>query len=155
MDWAWRLRGVIDRLIGGAGLRRGRRHATELRVGDALDFWRVEAVEQNRMLRLRAEMKVPGRAWLQFEVDQLDAGRTLLAQSAYFAPRGLFGFLYWYVLYPIHALIFSGMIRALSIEAVKNEESGTVRQQHIIDGTLASIPIENRPQVKVKSRTSK
>jgi uncharacterized protein YbjT (DUF2867 family) len=155
MDWAWRLRGVIDRLVGGAGLRRGRRHPTEVRVGDALDFWRVEAVEQNHMLRLRAEMKVPGRAWLQFEVDQLDADRSFLAQSAYFAPRGLFGFLYWYVLYPLHALIFSGMIRALSIEAVKNEESGTVGQQHIIDGTLASIPIENRPQVKVKSRTSK
>jgi len=116
-NWAWRLRGVMDRLIGGVGLRRGRRHPSEVRVGDALDFWRVEAVEPGRMLRLRAEMKVPGDAWLQFEIGPQSQGETLLLQTAFFAPKGLLGFLYWYVLYPIHGLIFSGMIRNLARQA--------------------------------------
>jgi hypothetical protein len=100
-DWAWGLRGAADRLVGGVGLRRGRRDPVDLRVGDALDFWRVEAVEPGRLLRLRAEMKVPGSAWLQFE--------TL--------PRGLPGLAYWYGLYPLHGRIFSGMIAALAAEA--------------------------------------
>ena len=112
-EWAWRLRGAIDRLLGGVGLRRGRRHPTKVRVGDAIDFWRVEDVQPGELLRLRAEMKVPGRAWLQFEVDSLEDGQSRLSQTAYFAPKGLAGFLYWYVLYPIHGLIFSGMIREL------------------------------------------
>jgi len=116
-NWAWRLRGVMDRLIGGVGLRRGRRHPSEVRVGDVLDFWRVEAVEPGRMLRLRAEMKVPGDAWLQFEIGPQSQGETLLLQTAFFAPKGLLGFLYWYVLYPIHGLIFSGMIRNLARQA--------------------------------------
>jgi len=110
MDWAWQVRGWIDRLLGGAGLRRGRRDPDELRVGDALDFWRVEAVEPGRLLRLRAEMKVPGRAWLQFQVVPREGGGTLLQQTAFFAPRGLLGWAYWYGLYPFHALIFSGLI---------------------------------------------
>ncbi len=113
-NWAWRLRGVMDRLIGGVGLRRGRRHPNDVRAGDALDFWRVEAVEPDRMFRLRAEMKVPGDAWLQFEARPQSEGETLLLQTAFFAPKGLSGFLYWYVLYPIHGLIFSGMIRNLA-----------------------------------------
>jgi uncharacterized protein YbjT (DUF2867 family) len=113
-NWAWRLRGVQDRLIGGVGLRRGRRHPNDVRAGDALDFWRVEAVEPDRMLRLRAEMKVPGDAWLQFEARSQSEGETLLLQTAFFAPKGLSGFLYWYLLYPIHGLIFSGMIRNLA-----------------------------------------
>ena len=112
-DWAWRIRGAFDRLLGGVGLRRGRRDPDEVRVGDALDFWRVETVEPNKLLRLRAEMKVPGRAWLQFETHPLEKGYTQLVQTAYFAPKGLFGFLYWYGLYPIHGLIFSGLIREL------------------------------------------
>jgi uncharacterized protein YbjT (DUF2867 family) len=116
-NWAWRLRGLFDRLIGGVGLRRGRRHPDDVRVGDALDFWRVEAVEPDRLLRLRAEMKVPGDAWLQFEAKPHVEEETLLVQSAFFAPRGLFGFLYWYLLYPIHGLIFSGMIRNLARSA--------------------------------------
>jgi uncharacterized protein YbjT (DUF2867 family)/uncharacterized protein YndB with AHSA1/START domain len=110
MDWAWRLRGFVDRLFGGAGLRRGRRDADHLRVGDALDFWRVEAVEPDHLLRLRAEMKVPGRAWLQFDAAPQSDGTTLLSQTAFFAPKGLFGWLYWYALYPVHALIFSGLV---------------------------------------------
>lgn len=107
-DVLWRLRGVLDRLVGGVGFRRGRRAARELRVGDTVDFWRVEAIEPERLLRLRAEMKVPGRAWLEFRIapsGQDDA--TILHQNAYFAPRGLAGLIYWYALYPIHRRIFS------------------------------------------------
>ncbi len=115
-DWAWRLRGALDRLVGGVGLRRGRRDPQDLRVGDALDFWRVEAVEPGRLLRLRAEMKVPGAAWLQFETLPADDG-TMLVQTAYFAPKGLAGLAYWYGLYPVHGAIFSGMIAALADEA--------------------------------------
>ncbi|MBN2470143.1 MAG: SDR family oxidoreductase, partial [Anaerolineae bacterium] len=113
-NWAWRLRGIADRLVGGVGFRRGRRDPHHVRVGDALDFWRVEAVEADRLLRLRAEMKVPGRAWLQFKAEPLEDGQTRLVQTAFFAPKGLFGLLYWYVLYPVHGLIFSGLIDRLA-----------------------------------------
>ncbi len=118
-DWAWYLRGLLDRMVGGVGLRRGRRHPTEVRVGDALDFWRIEAVEPDRLLRLRAEMKVPGRAWLQFKAEPQEDGSTQLVQTAFFASKGLFGLLYWYILYPLHSLIFSGMIRKLAQRAEK------------------------------------
>ena len=116
MGWTWRVRGALDRLVGGVGMRRGRRDPVDLRPGDALDFWRVEAVEPPTLLRLRAEMKVPGRAWLQFEVRE-DEGQSVLAQTAFFAPKGLAGLLYWYVLYPVHALIFSGLVRRLAARA--------------------------------------
>jgi uncharacterized protein YbjT (DUF2867 family) len=124
MNWAWRFRGAMDRSIGGVGMRRGRRDPYTLRVGDALDFWRVEAVEPDHLIRLRAEMKVPGDAWLQFEAIPVEDSKTRLTQTAYFASKGLLGLLYWYVLYPIHGVIFSGMIRALSEEA---EEMATRR----------------------------
>lgn len=117
MNWAWQVRGAMDRLAGGVGMRRGRRDPDDLRVGEALDFWRVEAVEPGRLVRLRAEMKVPGRAWLQFQAQPQEGGGTLLSQTAFFAPRGLLGLAYWYVLYPAHALIFSGMIRRLADRA--------------------------------------
>lgn len=118
MNWAWRFRGAIDRLFGGVGLRRGRRDGGDVRVGEALDFWRVEAVDPGRMMRLRAEMKVPGSAWLQFEIKIQDRDlRPLLAQTAFFAPRGLLGLIYWYGIYPIHALIFRGMIKRLAERA--------------------------------------
>jgi uncharacterized protein YbjT (DUF2867 family) len=117
MDWAWQLRGALDRLLGGVGLRRGRRDPCEVRVGDALDFWRVEAVEPGRALRLRAEMKVPGRAWLEFRVEPSGAGGSLLSQTAFFAPRGLAGLAYWHALYPIHALIFSGLVERIARRA--------------------------------------
>jgi uncharacterized protein YbjT (DUF2867 family)/uncharacterized protein YndB with AHSA1/START domain len=116
-NWTWRVRGMMDRFVGGVGMRRGRRDPDDLRVGDALDFWRVEAVEPNHLLRLRAEMKVPGDAWLQFEATPSSNSKTRLTQTAYFASKGLSGLLYWYVLYPIHGVIFSGMIRELSEEA--------------------------------------
>jgi uncharacterized protein YbjT (DUF2867 family) len=118
LNLAWALRGFLDRLVGGAGLRRGRRHSDQLRAGDALDFWRVEAVEPGRLLRLRAEMKVPGEAWLQFEVAPHEGDQTLLSQTAFFAPKGLFGLLYWYALYPVHALIFSGLVDRIARRAV-------------------------------------
>jgi hypothetical protein len=117
MNWAWQVRGFLDRLVGGVGMRRGRRHPQHLRVGDAVDFWRVEAIEPGRLVRLRAEMRVPGRAWLEFQARTQDDGRTLVAQTAFFAPRGLFGLLYWYSLYPMHGLIFGGMIRAIGRRA--------------------------------------
>jgi len=117
LDWAWQLRGLVDRLCGGVGMRRGRRDPEALRVGDPLDFWRVEAVEPGRLIRLRAEMRVPGRAWLEFKALPQPDGRTLLTQTAFFEPKGLFGLLYWYALYPVHALIFSGLIRRLCEQA--------------------------------------
>lgn len=119
MNWAWEIRGAMDRLVGGVGLRRGRRDPDEVRVGDALDFWRVEAVEPDHLLRLRAEMKVPGRAWLQFQIQEQNNDQSLLSQTAFFAPKGLSGLLYWYLLYPFHSLIFSGMIRKVAERAEK------------------------------------
>ncbi len=118
MNWAWEVRGFVDKMLGGVGLRRGRRDPDRLRVGDALDFWRVEAVEPDNLLRLRAEMKVPGKAWLQFQVAAGENDRTILSQTAYFAPKGLMGWLYWYALYPLHALIFSGLIDQIARRAV-------------------------------------
>ncbi|MGC8780563.1 MAG: DUF2867 domain-containing protein [Anaerolineae bacterium] len=118
MNWVWHLRGLIDRLVGGVGMRRGRRDPDHLRVGEALDFWRVEAVEPDHLIRLRAEMKVPGRAWLQFHVHPQGEDRAILSQTAYFAPKGLGGLLYWYLLYPIHKVIFAGMIRKIAERAI-------------------------------------
>ena len=116
-NWTWSLRGMVDRLLGGAGLRRGRRHPDRLRVGDALDFWRVESIEPNRLIRLKAEMKLPGRAWLQYEIRESPTGATQLEQTAAFIPKGLPGLAYWYGLYPVHSWIFSGLIKAIARRA--------------------------------------
>lgn len=118
MDWAWEVRGWLDKLVGGVGTRRGRRHPDELRPGEALDFWRVEAIEAPHLLRLRAEMKVPGKAWLQFESVPQEGGKTCFQITAYFAPRGLGGLIYWYLLWPFHKFIFDGLMRKL-IERAK------------------------------------
>ncbi len=117
LNWTWQVRGWIDKLFGGVGLRRGRRHPDEIHIGDSLDFWRVEALEPGRLIRLRAEMKVLGKAWLEFQSIPQPGGGTLLTQTAYYAPKGIFGFLYWYILYPIHSFIFSGMIRKIGERA--------------------------------------
>lgn len=113
-DWLWRLRGLLDRMVGGVGLRRGRRHPTELRVGDALDFWRVWSVEPNRRLTLMAEMKVPGEAILDIQIQPLSEGQCELRMMSRFLPRGLGGLIYWYSLYPMHVWIFQGMLKALA-----------------------------------------
>ena len=117
----WRLRGLADRLVGGVGMRLGRRDPDQLRVGDALDFWRVEEVRRPTLLRLRAEMKVPGRAWLQYEVTST-GGASHLVQTAFFEPKGLPGLAYWYGLYPIHGLIFRGTVRVLAGRAVRRAD---------------------------------
>ncbi|MDX1646311.1 MAG: DUF2867 domain-containing protein [Longimicrobiales bacterium] len=115
-EWAWEVRGAIDQLFGGPGLRRGRRDPEILYPGEALDFWRVEEYQPDSLLRLRAEMKVPGKAWLQFEAIPEGDG-TRLVQTAFFAPTGFLGWLYWYGIYPVHALIFSDMIEAVARDA--------------------------------------
>ncbi|MGE5463414.1 MAG: SDR family oxidoreductase [Syntrophothermus sp.] len=116
MDWSWAMRGWMDKAVGGVGLRRGRRHPDDIRAGESLDFWRVEEVQPDRLMRLRAEMKLPGKAWLQFESEPKD-GKTLLTVTAYFAPHGLFGFLYWYAMWPFHKFIFDGLTRQVASRA--------------------------------------
>lgn len=111
-NWAWEIRGMIDQLFGGAGLRRGRRHPESVHLGEAVDFWRVATLRPERLLQLKAEMRLPGEAWLEWEVEAIDGGSRLL-QTAYFAPRGLFGRIYWYALLPFHAAIFPRMARGI------------------------------------------
>ena len=111
-NWFWRLRGLLDTVRGGVGLRRGRRDPFDLRTGDTIDFWRVERFEPGRLLRLAAEMKIPGRLWLQFEVDPGEH-RSLVRQTTVFDPAGYVGLAYWYALYPIHHRVFSSMLREI------------------------------------------
>ncbi|MDZ7361496.1 MAG: SDR family oxidoreductase [candidate division KSB1 bacterium] len=118
--WLWHLRGLIDLLCGGVGMRRGRRDPEWPAPGDTVDFWRVEAFEPARLLRLFAEMKLPGRAWLQFEIEK-HGDETKIRQTAIFDPAGMFGLLYWYALYPLHQLVFSGMLRGI-VNAIAKEK---------------------------------
>jgi uncharacterized protein YbjT (DUF2867 family) len=118
--WLWALRGLLDKLVGGIGLRRGRRHPRELAVGDAVDFWRVEQLERPRWLLLVAEMRLPGQAWLEFLIEPRGSG-SLLRQRARFHPRGLLGRLYWYGLMPFHQLIFPRMARRIAAAAVREQ----------------------------------
>jgi uncharacterized protein YbjT (DUF2867 family) len=148
-DILWQLRGLADRMVGGPGLRRSRRHPDQLRPGDILDFWRVEAIEQDKMLRMRAEMLLPGRAWLEFKTEPKtqatddekreqstsDHPQTILTQTAFFKSRGLAGLAYWYGIYFIHRLVFAGMIdgvkrraEAVTQDKVKVQQEGTVPQ---------------------------
>ena len=121
-SWMWTIRGVLDKLAGGVGGNRGRRDPLILLPGDAVDFWRVEEIEQYRMLRLRSEMKLPGRGWLQFETDEVQTDtekrETVLSVHAIFEPHGLRGILYWYVLYPFHLVIFKRMLEEIFQAAV-------------------------------------
>lgn len=116
-DWMWHVRGAIDKVMGGVGMRRGRRHPDELRVGDALDFWRVEQDDRPHEVRLRAEMKVPGTAWLDWQVEALPGGRTRLRQQALFAPKGLWGRAYWYAMVPFHLVIFRRLAHQIVVRA--------------------------------------
>lgn len=108
-NWLWRIRGLLDLLFGGAGMRRGRRDPDRLLAGDTVDFWRVEEIERDHLLRLAAEMRLPGRAWLQFEVEPGGSG-SVIRQTAIFDPVGVLGQLYWYLLYPVHQFVFGGML---------------------------------------------
>ncbi|MFD7655903.1 SDR family oxidoreductase [Actinosynnema sp. NPDC059797] len=119
---AWAVRGWLDRLVGGVGLRRGRRDPRRLHVGEALDWWRVEEVERGRLLRLRAEMRVPGLAWLELQVLPGRAGGSTYRQRAVFVPRGLAGHAYWWLVWPFHGLVFGGMVRNITSEAELTSE---------------------------------
>jgi hypothetical protein len=118
-DFLWKLRGWIDRLVGGPGLRRGRRHPEKISCGQALDFWRVTHVEPNWRLSLHAEMKLPGEALLEFELEPAanESSCTRLIQTARFKPKGLFGLAYWYAVLPLHGIVFRGMLRGIRQEA--------------------------------------
>jgi uncharacterized protein YbjT (DUF2867 family) len=115
----WRIRGLIDLLSGGVGMRRGRADPETPHPGSTLDFWRVELYEPGRLLRLFAEMRAPGRAWLEFRAEP-DGPSTVLRQTAQFEPRGLVGLLYWYLLWPVHELMFRGMLRRLAAAAIRS-----------------------------------
>jgi hypothetical protein len=115
-NFLWWIRGTLDLLVGGVGLRRSRRDPETLSAGDALDFWRVESIEPDHRLHLAAEMKIPGRAWLQFEVEPTSRG-SIVRQTAIFDPAGLAGLLYWYALYPVHLWMFKGMLREIATRA--------------------------------------
>jgi len=115
-NWLWTLRGWLDLLVGGAGMRRGRRDPESLRVGDVVDCWRVEAFEPGRLVRFIAEMNLPGRAWLEFEVEAAGTG-SAIRQTALYDPVGLLGLAYWYMLYPLHQLVFAGMLRGIAERA--------------------------------------
>ena len=125
-NWLWRLRGMLDKLVGGVGLRRGRRHPSELMTGDALDFWRVLYAQPNRRLTLMAEMKVPGEAILDLQVQDIGDSKCELRMVSRFLPRGLAGITYWYALYPFHVIIFKGMLKAI---ARKAGDAGRIRPQ--------------------------
>ena len=112
--WLWRLRGLLDRLIGGVGLGRGRQRAGEILPGDVLDFWRVYAVEPNQRLSLIAEMKLPGQATLEFRIHPVGNNRTELEQIARFRPTGLSGIAYWKAVTPFHAIVFNGMLKGIA-----------------------------------------
>tara|TARA_R110002073_G_scaffold220878_3_gene381027 strand:+ start:4302 stop:5666 length:1365 start_codon:yes stop_codon:yes gene_type:complete len=116
-EWLWKIRGFMDMLIGGVGFRRGRRHANNVHVGDAIDFWRVELIEPNQRLRLAAEMKLPGRGWLDYEVSARPGGGSTIRQTAEFDPAGLFGLFYWYSVWPLHQFVFAGMLRGVAKRA--------------------------------------
>jgi uncharacterized protein YbjT (DUF2867 family) len=128
-NWLWRLRGFLDRLLGGPGMGRGRRDPEDVRYGEALDVWRVTALERDRRLSLRSEMKLPGEALLEFEVELVAGGGSRLTQTARFQPRGLPGLAYWYAVLPLHALVFRGMLRGIRRVAL----------------TLTGIPLTPRP----------
>ena len=133
----WRIRGILDLLFGGVGYRRGRRHPDELVAGDYVDFWRVEAVEPPRRLRLEAEMRLPGRAWLEFEVEPRPDGGSRLRQTAIFEAHGLSGKLYWWLVSPFHHLVFGGLLAGIASRAMRTEP-----------------PVPSEPETDLRARLS-
>jgi hypothetical protein len=124
--WAWELRGLMDKFVGGVGLRRGRRDENTLIEGEALDFWRVEAINRPFLLRLRAEMRMPGLAWLEFVAEKDSSGTgTLITQRALFAPKGLFGHAYWWSVWPMHGLVFPSMVKNMAGPSVRKISKNT------------------------------
>lgn len=113
-NWLWQIRGFLDLVVGGVGVRRGRRDPDQIHAGEPLDCWRVEDVEPGRLLRLAAEMKLPGRAWLEFEITPDGPSKSTIRQTAVFDPIGLFGLCYWYAIYPLHEVVFGGMLRGIA-----------------------------------------
>lgn len=148
-NWLWQLRGFLDLIVGGVGVRRGRRNPESVRPGDTLDFWRVEQYEENRLLRLAAEMKVPGRAWLEFEVTP-DGDQCTIRQTAIFDPVGLSGLAYWYVLYPLHQFVFNGMLRNICREAERHAHRGDSGSQ----GSLVDADVKKQDAASTDKRHS-
>jgi uncharacterized protein YbjT (DUF2867 family) len=128
-NWLWKIRGVVDRLLGGVGMHRGRRDDVDLRVGDVVDCWRVESIEFPYHLTLAAEMKLPGRAWLKYDVQQENGG-ALVTQTAVFDPVGLLGLLYWYLLCVVHHFFFCGMLRKIGLAAEAGAETCVTSREH-------------------------
>ena len=145
-NWFWRLRGLLDSLRGGVGLRRGRRDPQDLRDGDTVDFWRVERLEKGRLMRLAAEMKIPGRLWLQFEVDPGEHD-SLVRQTSVFDPAGYVGLAYWYLLYPVHHRVFGAMMRG--IRKAMDRSPATARGK---TGSCSLRAGSNSPRVAPPSR---
>ncbi|MFW6055663.1 MAG: SDR family oxidoreductase [Thermodesulfobacteriota bacterium] len=140
-DILWILRGFMDRLVGGIGLARGRRSSKDLRVGDALDFWRVLRIEENKRLQLLAEMKLPGEAVLELTLDDLGQDRCDVRLITRFMPRGLLGLAYWYSIYPLHGLVFKGMLKSLALASQAKIISGP----ESFDRSRESCPLPNKP----------
>ena len=138
-DYLWRLRGFLDQLVGGPGLRRGRREPERLGYGDALDFWRVTGIEADRHLALRAEMKLPGEALLTFDLDPGEGERTLLVQTARFLPKGLLGLAYWYAVLPLHGIVFRGMLRGIQRSA---EDAAAEGRRVEVEGASPAPPAQ-------------
>lgn len=139
-DQLWRLRGMVDKMMGGIGLRRGRRHPTDIGVGDALDFWRVLEVKEAQRLVLLAEMKVPGEALLEFEILPMGNNQVTLQMLSRFLPRGVFGMLYWYMLLPLHQFVFYGMLKAIAATLNRPIVSGPERFTPVLDSSCALPP---------------
>lgn len=153
-NFLWRVRGFLDLLVGGIGMRRGRRDPEIPHPGDALDCWRVEAYEPDRLLRLTAEMKLPGRAWLQFEVTPQAGGRSEIRQTAIFDPAGLTGLLYWYALYSIHAVIFRGMLAGIAARATARRQCVASALSHSDVDRDKWIPLSRSGMVSSYDRSS-
>ncbi len=127
-NFLWQMRGAMDRALGGVGMSRGRRDPESLRVADVVDFWHVEALHRDHFLRFAADMKLPGAAWLQFELEPTEDG-TLLRSQALFKPNGIWGQVYWGLMYPAHVFIFSGLLRAIAKQAERRPAASLVAGQ--------------------------